>query len=138
MSRNIQLELPDDQAKILELVAAGLHKTPSEAIALFMEEGLRREMFPQVDFRDSSEGRQAYASGSSLAVWEVVMIAESYGMDPALSAAHLKWTVSRVETLLAYARAYPQEIAQALSENRSVSSEDIRRMLPDALFAEPV
>jgi hypothetical protein len=132
MARNIFLELPDDQAEVLDRVAAGLHKTPQEAAALLMEEAMRHEMFPQVEFRDSAAGRQAYAVGSSLAVWEVQMVAESHDMDPARTASHLKWPVARVEALLAYARAYSTEVRSALTENRAVTPEEVRRLLPKA------
>ena len=132
MPRSIHLDLPDDQADALDRVAAALHKDPHEAGALLMGEALRHEQFPHVEFRDSAMGRQACVVGSSLAVWEVVMVAESHGLDPAQTASHLRWPLSRVETVLAYARAYPEEIARSLAENRAVTPEDVRRLLPDA------
>jgi hypothetical protein len=135
MARSIHLDLPDDQAEALDRVAAILRKNPDEAGALLMAEALRHEQFQHVEFRDSAVGRQAYVVGSSLAVWEVVLVAESYGMDPAQTASHLRWPSSRVETVLAYARAYPEEIAQALAENRAVTPDDVRRLLPDARWA---
>jgi hypothetical protein len=90
MPRSIHLDLPDDQADALDRVAAILHKNPHEAGALLIGEALRHEQFPHVEFRDSAVGRQACVVGSSLAVWEVVMVAESHGMDPARTASHLK------------------------------------------------
>lgn len=49
--------------------------------------------------------------GTSLAVWEVVMLADCYDRDPVGCAATWK-----VETVLAYAKAYPAEIVRALKE----------------------
>jgi len=135
MPRTIHLDLPDDQAEALDRVAAILHKNPREAVTLLMGEALRHEQFPQVEFRDSAAGRQAFVVGSSLAVWEVAMVAESYGMSPAQTASHLRWPLSRVESVLAYARTYPEEIARALAENRAVTPGDVRRLLPDAGWA---
>src|SRR5258708_16450941 len=116
MPRSIHLELPDDQAAALDRVAAILHKNPHEVGALLMGEALRHEQFPHVEFRDSAVGRQACVVGSSLAVWEVVMVAESHGMDLARTASHLRWPLSRLDTALAYAPAYPQDIARALMQ----------------------
>ncbi len=109
MASTLQIELPDDQA-----------------------EASRHRKFPQVEFRDSPLGRQAYVVGASLAVWEVVMVAESYSMDTAQTAMHLHWPVSRVEDVLSYASAYPAEVEIALAQNRSVRREDLIRLLPDA------
>ena len=39
-----------------------------------VEEGLRRSEFAFLDFRDSPAGRQAYIQGSTLAIWEVMLL----------------------------------------------------------------
>lgn len=135
MARNVTLELPDDQAEALDGVAAVLRTSPAEALMRLATEALIHERFPQVDFRDSIKGRQAYVVGSSLAVWEVVMVADCYDRDPVRTSDHLEWPASRVETVLAYAKAYPVEIERALKENRSTTRDDIRRLLPNARWA---
>jgi hypothetical protein len=89
----------------------------NEAIAQLMEEALRHEEFPSVEFRDSILGRQAYVFGSTLAVWEVLMVAETYALDPAKTAAHLGWPQHRTENVIAYIQAFPQEVNAALNEN---------------------
>ena len=108
-----------------------VRKSPREATAQLIEEGLRHAEFPAVEFRGSDSGRQAYVVGSSLG-WEVVMIDESYGHNAEQTAAHLRWPLTRVEAVLAYARTYQQEIAAALHENRSVSPPDLQRSLPNS------
>ena len=130
--RAIDIEMPDEQAARLDRFAMSVHKNPREATAQLIEEGLRHAEFPAVEFRDSDSGRQAYVVGSSLAVWEVVMINESYGRSVEQTAAHLRWPVARVEAVLAYARTYEQEIAAALQANRSVSPQDLQRSLPNS------
>ena len=55
--------------------------TPSDASARLVEEGLRRSEFAYIDFRDSAAGRQAYVQGSTLAVWEVSLLVQSYQAD---------------------------------------------------------
>src|SRR6202035_4086861 len=126
----IDIEMPDDQAARLDRFATRVHKSPREATAQLIEEGLRHAEFPAVEFRDSDSGRQAYVVGSSLAVWEVAMINESYGHRAEQTAAHLRWPLTRVEPVLAYARTYQQEIDAALQENRSVSPSDRGHSLP--------
>jgi hypothetical protein len=41
------------------------------------------------------------------------MINESYGNSAEQTAEHLRWPLTRVEPVLAYARAYQQEVAAA-------------------------
>jgi hypothetical protein len=135
MARSVTLELPDDQAEALDSFAATLGATPAEALARLAKEALIHERFPEVEFRESIHGRQAYVVGSSLAVWEVVMVADSYDSDPARTAAHLEWPLARVETVLAYAEAYPVEIGRALEDNRAVSEDQVRMLLPNARWA---
>ena len=130
--RSIDIEMPDQQAARLDRFAVSVHKSPREATAQLIEEGLRHAEFPPVEFRDSDSGRQAYIVGSSLAVWEVVMINQSYGHNAEQTAAHLRWPLTRVEPVLAYARRYQQEITAALQENRSVSPPDLTRSLPNS------
>ena len=86
---SIDLQLPDEQAARLDSFARAVHKSRNEATAQLIEEALRHEDFPAVEFRDSASGRQAYVVGSGLAVWEVLMVAADYDLDPARTAAHL-------------------------------------------------
>lgn len=106
--------------------------TASDASARLVEEGLRRAEFAFVDFRDSAAGRQACLQGSSLAVWEVVLLLCSYKGDAEAVAAHLRWPRAKVLAAQNYAEAYPEEIKQALTENESMDFAAIRRMLPPA------
>lgn len=128
--------MPDEQAARLDRFAGRLHKTRGEATAQLIEEALRHDEFPDVEFRDSPVGRQAYVVGSGLAVWEVLMIAESYEMDPARTANHLRWPEGRVEKVLEYARAYAGEVNGALAENDAVTETDLRRCLPGATWTD--
>ena len=128
----IDLQLPDEQAARLDPFANSVRKSRGEATAKLIEEALRHEEFPAVEFRDSIVGRQAYVVGSTLAVWEVLMVAEAYALDAARTAAHLAWPRQRVEGVLAYIRAYSQELAAALAENDAVSEEELQKRLPNA------
>jgi hypothetical protein len=107
--------------------------TPSDTSARLVEEGLRRSEFALVDFRDSPVGRQAYVQGSSLAVWEVMLLVRSYKGDAASVARHLQWPERKVKAAINYAEAFPDEIQEALAENDSVDFDALRRMAPEAV-----
>jgi len=106
--------------------------TPSDASARLVEEGLRRSEFAFIDFRDSPAGRQAYIQGSSLAVWEVILLLRSYQHDVLAVTKHLNWPEVKVRAAANYSEAFPEEIEAALSENAAAGFEVVKRMLPQA------
>ena len=106
--------------------------TPSDASARLVEEGLRRSEFAFIDFRDSSAGRQACIQGSTLAVWEIMMLVRSYKTDLAATARYLQWPLAKVKAAANYAEAFPEEIDQALAENDATDFMLLKRMLPQA------
>ncbi len=107
-------------------------RTPSETGALLVDEGLRSAEFGQIEFRNSPVGRQGYIRGSSLAVWEVIMVAKSYDLDLAQTAEHLGWPLYRVKAALNYYNAFPNEIEEAIADNAAFDFEALSRMLPQA------
>lgn len=132
MSQVVSIRFQNEQVQRLQRLARRLGRTPSETGALLVEEALRRAEFGHIDFRDSPVGRQAYVQGSSLAVWEVVRLAQSYNLDAERTAAHLGWPRLRVQAALGYAAAFPQEIEAAIADNAAYDFEALSRMLPQA------
>jgi hypothetical protein len=98
-----------------------------------VEEGLRRSEFAFLDFRDSPVGRQAYIQGSTLAIWEVVLLLRSYSGDIMAVAKHLGWPESKVLAAVNYSEAFPEEVKEAIAENDSTTFEDLKRMLAKAI-----
>lgn len=128
----ISMRLPADSGNRLKRMANRHGWTPSDASARLVEEGLRRSDFAFIDFRDSAAGRQAYIQGSSLAVWEVMLLVRSYKADVSAVAKHVKWPEAKVQAAVNYAKAFPEEIERALSENAATDFEAVKRMLPQA------
>ena len=73
-----------------------------------VEKSLENE-FPGISFRDSLSGREAYVLGRRVAVWEVV---EAYNELKSVerTAGHFDWPAVLVKRVLAYAKAFPEEI----------------------------
>lgn len=132
MAERILVWCEGEQSERLEQMAQRLGLTPSEAGVRLIEEGLREAEFHHVEFRDSPVGRQPYVRGSRLAVWEFVMVAQSYALDLVQTAEHFQWPIARVNGALAYAAAYPHEIEDALHRHDSFDFEALRAMLPAA------
>ena len=129
----LSMRLSVESGKRLRRMANRHGWTPSDASARLVEEGLRRSEFAFIDFRDSPAGRQSYIQGSSLAVWEIMLLVRSYRGDVAAVAGHLRWPEAKVRAAVHYAEAFPDEVEAALSENHSTDFEALRRMLPQAV-----
>ena len=128
----VSMRLPAESGNRLKRMANRHGWTPSDASARLVEEGLRRLEFAYIDFRDSGAGRQAYIQGSTLAVWEVLLLMRSHRADVSRVARHLKWPEGKVQAAVNYAKAFPEEIESALSENAATDFEALKRMLPQA------
>ncbi len=128
----LSMRLPMASGKRLKRMANRHGWTASDASARLVEEGLRRSEFAFIDFRDSAAGRQAYIQGSSLAVWEVMLLLRSYKADVSAVAQHLQWPERKVQAAINYAEAFPEEMQEALSENDSVNFETLKRLAPQA------
>jgi uncharacterized protein (DUF433 family) len=129
----ISMRLPKESGARLKKMASRHGWTPSDASARLVEEGLRRSEFAFIDFRDSAAGRQAYIQGSSLAVWEVLLLVQSYKGDASAVAAHLEWPEAKVQAAVNYAEAFPAELESALAENAAMDFDGLKRLLPQAV-----
>ena len=129
----ISMRLPAESGVRLKRMATRHGWTPSDASARLVEEGLRRSEFAFIDFRDSAAGRQAYIQGSTLAVWEVLLLVRAHNDDIADVAKHLQWPEARVQAAVNYAEAFPQEIEHALAENAATDLDTLKRMLPGTI-----
>lgn len=130
MSRVLSLRLQESQWERLGRLARRHGRSPGEIGARLIEEGLRAAEFAGIGFRDSLAGRQACVLGTSLAVWEVALVARAYAGDAARTATHLAWPEARVRAALQYAAAFPDEIEAAIADNAAYTSTAVARLLP--------
>jgi uncharacterized protein (DUF433 family) len=128
----ISMRLPAESGQRLKRMAKRHGWTTSDASARLVEEGLRRSEFAFIDFRDSSAGRQACIQGSTLAVWEIMLLVRSYAGDAEAVARHLKWPKPKVQAAVHYAAAFAEEIDEAIADNDAMDFKALRRMLPQA------
>jgi hypothetical protein len=128
----ISMRLPVASGKRLKRMANRHGWTPSDASARLVEEGLRRSEFAFIDFRDSLVVRQACVQGSTLAVWEVMLLFRGYKQDASAVALHLRWPKAKVQAAVNYAEAFADEIQEAIAENDMTDFKALKRMLPQA------
>jgi uncharacterized protein (DUF433 family) len=136
MARTLTMHFSDEQAERLERFARDRNAHLEQTGVRLIDEALRMADHPAIEFRDSVVGRQAYLRGSSLAVWEVVMLVRERKGDAEATAAYLGWPVACVEAALRYAAAYPEEIEAALRETMAVDADALRQLLPETQVIE--
>src|ERR1039458_454613 len=83
------------------------------AAAGYIAEGVRRSRFPAIEFRDGQPGRVAYLVGSRWPVWMIVELVRELDDDLAGAVKLIRNPAALVRMALAYADAYPQEIADS-------------------------
>lgn len=130
MSHVVSTRLSDETATRLKRLARRLGKTPSETGAMLIEESLREAEFAYIEFRNSSVGRQPYMKGTGLAVWEVIMVAQDYGLEAEKVAAHFRKPLEWVQAAFNYAEAYPEEIQLAIEDNSAMRPTVLKQMFP--------
>ena len=128
----LSMRLSSESGRPLNRMANRYGWTVSDTSARLVEEGLRCSEFARIDFRDSAGGRQAYIQGSTLAVWEIMLLVRSYQGNVAAVATHLKWPEAKIQAAVNYAQAFPEEIEEALSENDAADFVTLKRMVPRA------
>lgn len=129
MPQVISLRVPDATAERLRTAARRAGRSLNEWGALSLEEWLRQNEFADIEFRSAGAERQACLK-AALPVWQVILVARAYGMDPERTAAHFVWPARRIRAALNYYEAFPEEVDRAIEDNRAMTETTLRRRLP--------
>lgn len=109
-SVHFNTRLPGTLTAMLRSFARRHRLTPSGAAARILEEGLRMEFFPGIDFRPTPLGREAFVTGTGLTAWEMNHLWNDHGRSmPRLLRGFPHLRSSQVTVGVAYMRHYPEE-----------------------------
>ena len=92
------------------------------------EESARMRRFPGIAFRGDDADRRPWVIGTGLDVWEVIEMLDDYGSVELLTR-EADLPAPAVEVARAYYASYPEEIDEAIAENRRPLSE-LRELYP--------
>ena len=102
----------------------------SEVAQDLIDEALRLRTCPGIYFADEPTGRVAKVSGTGLGVWEVVRdYLESGGDEVALRKLFPHLSTAQTQASLLYYSKYPEEIDEAIAENRSLTWDAVQARL---------
>jgi len=123
---NVRLQAETE--RLVEAEARRTRRTKSAVVEAFTEETARTRRFPGIAFRGDDARRRAWVIGSGLDAWEIVHMLQDFGTPEAL-VANTPLTQAQVRIALAYRDAYPDEIDDAIVENRR-PIDDISALFP--------
>jgi uncharacterized protein (DUF433 family) len=93
---------------------------PERALAQrYLEEGLRHDAHPLIQFLDGPSGRRASTVGSGLDVWEVIATVRDNDGSAEEAAAYLEIPLGLVQAAVAYYGEYRDEIDQEIELNEA-------------------
>lgn len=111
------VRLEAETERLVEAEARRTRRSKSAVVEALTEEAARCRRFPGIGFRGDDARRGAWVLGSGLDVWEIVQMFEDFESEEALLAeTHL--TPAQLRIALAYRDAHPDEIEEAIAENR--------------------
>lgn len=85
----------------------------------YVEEGLRRDTHPLIQFLDGPSGRRASLVGCGLDVWEVIATVRDNAGSIAEAAGYLHIPTGMVEAAVAYYGEYRDEIDAQIADNEA-------------------
>jgi uncharacterized protein (DUF433 family) len=117
---SVRFTLPTDRVVAEE--ARRTHRSKSTVVELLAEEAVRTRRFAGIGFRGEDASRRPWVIGSGLDVWEIVQMVEDFGSIDSL-VAETRLTERQVRLALAYRESYPDEVAEAIAQNRRAPEE---------------
>jgi signal recognition particle GTPase len=92
-------------------------RSKSAVVEALTEEAVRTRRFPGIAFRGDDSRRRAWVIGSGLDVWEIIHMLEDFGSIQRL-VKETQLNERQVRLAVAYRDADPEEISDAIAENR--------------------
>ncbi len=108
--------------RVVQEEARRTRRSKSAVVEALTEEAMRTRRFPGVGFRGDDAGRRPWLIGSGLDVWEAIEMLEDYD-SPERLVEETQLTDRQVRLALAYRKSYPEEIAEAIAQNRRTARE---------------
>lgn len=132
-TKPISLRVPAQVKTELEQIARRFGTNPATLGADFVTQGVRTTLHPGIEFRQTPAGRMAYVRGVRLPVWLAVETVEECAGNTKKAAKLLRLPELLLKACLAYARAFPADIAADRSAGRR-PLEELEQLVPNHSF----
>jgi uncharacterized protein (DUF433 family) len=123
----ISVRLAPEVDKSVRRLARQTRRPLGRVVNDLLDQRLRMQRFPGIVFMDGPRGVRAHLYDTGLDVWEFISLYRAYGCSlDALQHHHPHLSQHHVDTALAYAVAYPDEIEGAIAQNERPIEEVLR------------
>ena len=130
-ARPVSLRIPDEVRACTKVAAARTGRGFSSVANEMLTEAVKMRRIPGIVFADGPAGRRARIAGTGIDVFEVVRDHRAMGADWAKVRQAYHWLDERqLRAALAYAEAYPEEIAARLAAEERWTPERVWRTYP--------
>jgi uncharacterized protein (DUF433 family) len=130
---SVRFTRPTD--RVVEEEARRTRRSKSSIVEALTDEAIRARRFAGIGFRGDDAARRPWVIGSGLDVWEIIQMLDDLGSIERLIQ-DTQLTERQVRVAIAYRDSYPEEIAQALGQNRRPVAES-RELYPFIEFSPP-
>jgi uncharacterized protein (DUF433 family) len=117
---SVRFTRPTD--RVVEEEARRTRRSKSAIVEALTDEAIRVRRFAGIGFRGEDAARRPWVIGSGLDVWEIIQILDDFGSIERL-ADETQLTERQVRVAIAYRDSYPDEITEALGQNRRTVAE---------------
>jgi uncharacterized protein (DUF433 family) len=108
--------------RMVEEEARRTHRSKSAIVESLTDEAIRMRRFAGIGFRGEDAARRPWVIGSGLDIWEIIQMLDELGSAERL-AEEIQLTERQVRLAIAYRDSYPEEIAEAIAQNRRTAAE---------------
>ncbi len=122
------IRLSEPTNRFVEAEAKRTRRAKRAVVELLAEEAARMRRFPGLGFRGEDATREAWVIGSGCDVWMIIEMLQDFVSVERL-VADSELTEWQVKLAQAYYESYPEEIDDAIAENRRPLSE-LRELYP--------
>jgi uncharacterized protein (DUF433 family) len=128
---SVRFRLPAD--RYVEAEARRTRRSKSDLVEALTEEAILTRRFAGLAFRGEDWNRRPWVIGSGLDVWELIDMLRSYDGDAERLLADNDLERRHVQLALAYYDEHPEEIDEAIAENRR-PVEELQELYPFVEF----
>src|SRR5277367_4184241 len=108
--------------RMVEEEARRTRRSKSAIVESLTDEAIRMRRFAGIGFRGEDTARRPWVIGSGLDIWEIIQMLDDFGSIEQLTEATLV-TERQARLAVAYRDTYPEEIADAIAQNRRTAAE---------------
>ncbi len=130
-TRHVSLRVDAPTLDELDRLAGQTGQSRNALAARYIAEGVRRDEFPQITFRDAALGRRAVVQGTRLDIWQVIETIRNHGNSVVDAAAYLNLPAERVQAAVRYYAAHRDEVDE-IAARETATAERAEQLWRDA------